>query len=116
MMEDLAPAEQGDQLKGVTVGQARLAVIEAAKLHASHWGDDGLDALPWVSNAQGRAAERANPETVGMLWQGFKQRYGARLQPHWTEAGERLIEGFTGIWLSTTGRAGLTHNDFGRTT
>ena len=52
MMEDLAPAEQGDQLRGVTLDQARLAVIEAAKLHASHWGDEGLDDLPWVSNAK----------------------------------------------------------------
>ena len=46
MMEDLAPAEQGDQLAGVTLDQARLVVVEAARLHASHWGDEGLDALP----------------------------------------------------------------------
>ena len=57
MMEDLAPAEQGDQLRGVTLAQARLAVIEAAKLHASHWGDEGLDELPWVSNTKAAPAE-----------------------------------------------------------
>ena len=39
MMEDLAPAEQGDQLRGCTLHQARLALYEAANLHASHWND-----------------------------------------------------------------------------
>ena len=46
IMEDLAPAAPGDQLKGVTLDQARQVIVEAAKLHASHWDDDGLDALP----------------------------------------------------------------------
>ncbi|MGN6148825.1 MAG: phosphotransferase, partial [Rhizomicrobium sp.] len=32
MMEDLAPAEQGDQMAGVTLDQARAAIVEAAKL------------------------------------------------------------------------------------
>ena len=33
VLEDLAPAEQGDQIAGCTVGQAELAVDEAARLH-----------------------------------------------------------------------------------
>jgi len=59
MMEDLAPAEQGDQLAGVSLDQARLAVVEAAKLHASHWGDESLDDLPWVSGSKAAPASLA---------------------------------------------------------
>ena len=74
MMEDLAPAEQGDQLAGVSLDQARLVMGEAAKLHASHWGDDGLDDLPWVSGAKSAPASPATPEMVQALWQGVRAR------------------------------------------
>jgi hypothetical protein len=112
MMEDLAPAEQGDQLRGVTLDQARLAVVEAAKLHASHWGDEGLDALPWVSNTKAAPPSAATPGAVDQLWQGFKQRYGPRLQPHWIDSGERLTTRFAGIAQQHDGPRCLTHNDY----
>jgi hypothetical protein len=112
MMEDLAPAEQGDQLRGVTLAQARLAVIEAAKLHASHWGDEGLDALPWVSNAKAAPPSAATPAAVASLWQGFKQRYGPRLAPHCADAGDRLTARFAAIAQQHDGPRCLTHNDY----
>jgi hypothetical protein len=112
IMEDLAPAEQGDQLRGVTLDQARLAVIEAAKLHASHWGDEGLDELPWVSNTKAAPASAANNDTVATLWQGFKQRYGARLASHWIDAGDRLTARFASIAQQHDGPRCLTHNDY----
>jgi hypothetical protein len=112
MMEDLAPAEQGDQLAGVTLDQARLVVVEAAKLHASHWGDDGLDDLPWVSNAKAAPPSMVTDEMVTALWQGFKDRYGARLQPHWVEAGEWLSTRFAEVGTRHDGPRCLTHNDY----
>ena len=48
MMEDLAPAEQGDQLKGVSLEQARLAVEQAARLHAARWDDPSIEDLAWA--------------------------------------------------------------------
>jgi hypothetical protein len=112
MMEDLAPAEQGDQLKGVTLDQARLVVVEAARLHASHWGDDGLDALPWVSGSKAAPPSQVTDEMVAGLWQGFKDRYGPRLRPHWIEAGEGLSRRYTGLGRQHDGPRCLTHNDF----
>jgi hypothetical protein len=112
MMEDLAPAEQGDQLRGVSLDQARLAVIEAAKLHASHWGDASLDELPWVSNARAAPPSAATSGSVGSLWHGFKQRYAPRLQPHWIDAGDRLTADFASIAQQHDGPRCLTHNDY----
>jgi hypothetical protein len=112
MMEDLAPAEQGDQLKGVTLDQARLVVVEAAKLHASHWRDDGLDALPWVSGSRAAPPSLATQERVAALWQGFKERYGPRLRPHWVEAGEWLSKNYSSLAERHDGPRCLTHNDF----
>ncbi len=112
MMEDLAPAKPGDQLAGVTLDQARRVVAQAARLHASHWGDDGLEDLPWVSGTRASPPSSATTEMIAELWRGFKDRYGPRLKPDWVRAGD---------WLSTRfaelGEAGdhprcLTHCDF----
>lgn len=112
IMEDLAPAEQGDQLAGVTLDQARLVMGEAAKLHASHWGDDSLDDLPWVSGSKAAPPSAATPELVQGLWQGFKARYGQRLLPHWIEVGEVLAGQFGAVAALHDGPRCLTHNDF----
>jgi hypothetical protein len=112
MMEDLAPAEQGDQLNGVSLDQARLVVIEAAKLHASHWGDDSLDELPWVSNAKAAPPSVATDDMVAALWQGFKERYGPRLLSHWIEAGDWLSTHYFAVAARHDGPRCLTHNDY----
>lgn len=112
MMEDLAPAEQGDQLVGVTLDQARLVVVEAARLHASHWGDEGLDALPWVSGSKVAPPGIVNDDLVMALWQGFKERYGPRLQPQWVAAGEWLSSRFLTVGEAHAAPRCLTHNDF----
>lgn len=112
MMEDLAPAQQGDQLAGVSLDQARLAVVEAAKLHASHWGDDGLDDLPWVSGSKAAGPGLVSNDLVVALWQGFRQRYGARLEPHWVAAGELISGRFVAVAGQHDGPRCLTHNDY----
>lgn len=112
IMEDLAPAEQGDQLKGVSLDQARLVVVEAARLHASHWDDGGLDDLPWVSGSKAAPPSVVTEETVAAMWQGFKQRYGPRLLPHWVEAGEWLTRNHADVARQHDGPRCLTHNDF----
>ncbi len=112
MMEDLAPAEQGDQLKGVTVDQAGLVMVQAARLHASHWGDDRLDDLPWVSGSKAAPPSPVGPELVAGLWLGFKQRYADRLKPHWIEVGETFASRWERFSTLHDGPRCLTHNDF----
>lgn len=112
IMEDLAPAEQGDQLAGVSLDQARLVMGEAAKLHASHWGDDGLDDLPWVSGSKAAPPSAATPEMVQAMWMGFRARYEDRLAPHWVEVGEVLGRSFGAVGALHDGPRCLTHNDF----
>lgn len=64
MMEDLAPAEQGDQMSGITLDQARAAIMEAAKLHASHWNDPAIEDLWWISGTRAAPKSPATPEMV----------------------------------------------------
>jgi hypothetical protein len=112
MMEDLAPAQQGDQLQGVTLDQAELVVVEAARLHASHWADDGLDDLPWVSGSKAAPPSLATGAAVGALWQGFRERYGPHLRPHWIAAGEWIVANVESLFMGHDGPRCLTHNDY----
>ncbi|MCA3129347.1 MAG: phosphotransferase, partial [Rhodocyclaceae bacterium] len=112
MMEDLAPAEQGDQLRGVTLDQARLVTVEAGRLHASHWGDDGLDDLPWVSGSKAAPSSPVGDDAVAMLWMGFKDRYAERLRPEWIEVGDWVSTRYSWLGQRHDGPRCLTHNDF----
>ncbi|MBA3302734.1 MAG: phosphotransferase, partial [Acidimicrobiia bacterium] len=90
VLEDLAPATQGDQLAGCTLDQAALALEELAELHAPRWGDPTLAELEWL--------DRSTPEQVQMgevllpvLFAGFTERYGDRLEPEHLAVSERLV-------------------------
>jgi hypothetical protein len=112
MMEDLAPAEAGDQMKGVNLDQARLVMDEAAKLHASHWGDERLDELPWVSGSKAAPPSHATPEAVANLWSSFRVRYAGRLEADWIEIGDQVAGRFGALATGHAGPRCLTHNDF----
>ena len=91
LMNDLAPAVQGDQLAGCDVGAAELAMVEVAKLHAPVWDDATLTELAWLN--------RSNPETqafytqlMSTMYPAFLDRYGDRVEREVVEAGNRLVD------------------------
>jgi hypothetical protein len=111
LMEDLAPAVQGDQTVGLTLPQVVLALDEAAKLHASHWGDDALDATPWFF--EGAAAPRTiDGAVVEGLWAGFRARYGDRVTADDVRIGDAIVRDFEKYKFGYRGPKCLTHNDF----
>jgi hypothetical protein len=57
VLEDLAPAEQGDQIAGCTVDEARDAVVNVAGLHGPTWCDPSLRNLDWVIPDVAESAE-----------------------------------------------------------
>lgn len=78
VLEDLAPAEQGDQIEGCSPEQASLALRNLAGLHGSSWCDSKLDAHAWLS--------RVTPDVAKLFTnfltpatEGFIDRYQARL-------------------------------------
>jgi len=79
LLEDLAPARQGDQLAGCSPDVAHAAVLELVGLHAPSWCDGSLRGIDWLGEP--------NDATAGLirgLYQsqlpGFLERYGARLE------------------------------------
>jgi aminoglycoside phosphotransferase (APT) family kinase protein len=113
MMEDLAPAEQGDQLEGCTLAEARLAVMEAANLHASHWNDTRIEDLAWVSGTCAAGLRgSADPDAMNMLWQGFCARYGDRLSADAKHVGAALVENYAAYNSWYAGPKSLVHIDY----
>ena len=89
VMEDLSPAEQGDQIRGCTVEQATLVIDEAAKLHGPRWGDPTLKDLAWLDRSASTGQYSA---MLGAIWEAFVDRYRATLDPVSLEEGARLFE------------------------
>ncbi len=90
LMEDLAPARQGDQLAGCTPAEAAVAIDELVKLHAPRWGDPTLADLDWLH----RDPEQSRMFMLGMLpvlWTSFRERYADRLGADVHEAGDALF-------------------------
>jgi hypothetical protein len=112
MMEDLAPSEQGDQMAGVTLEQARAAIVEAAKLHASHWNDPAIEELWWVSGTRTAPKSVVTPEMVQQLWLAFCERYGAGIDADSRTVGDDLCRKFESYAGGHSGPRCLTHNDY----
>jgi hypothetical protein len=109
VMEDLAPAEQGDQIAGCTREQATLAVDEAARLHGPRWGDPALYELGWLDNTatlEGMAA------MFGVVWDAFVQRYHATLDPVALDAGRHLAELVPTLLRDTSTPFTPVHRDY----
>lgn len=79
LLEDLTPAEQGDQLAGCSPEVAKAALRELVGLQAPAWCDESLHELKWL-----RDAEKVNEmDTMALYRQtlpGFVERYGPHLQ------------------------------------
>jgi hypothetical protein len=85
VLEDLAPAEQGDQIAGCAVEQAEIVMDEAAKLHAPRWGDPSLADMAWLNRPP------SGGTVLLFFWDGFLARYRDTLAPATIEEGQRLV-------------------------
>jgi hypothetical protein len=74
LFEDLAPAQQGDQMRGCTLAEARMALAEAARLHAAFWNDTELMKQDWLYVPPG-AQGYYTTELVEECWAYFKKTY-----------------------------------------
>ncbi len=94
LLEDLAPATPGDQLRGCSVEQAEAAVRMVARLHAAWWHRDELASLDWMPLLAGvhPSAEAWWDE----VWKRCVERAGERMPAAALRVGERL--GANAMW------------------
>ena len=112
IMEDMAPAEQGDQLAGCSVAEAERALDAAAVLHAAYWMDETLDTYPWLQGTSVAPAAAMGAEAVAGLWVAFKERYGEHLTPDVVEVGDAYAGAMPRMQEARPGPFALIHNDY----
>jgi hypothetical protein len=111
-LEDLAPAEQGDQIAGCRLDQAELAVVEAANLHAPTFGDNAVKAAHgWLVRPMvGTGAPGMGP-IMQSLYPAFCERYDGRIEPDVVAVGERLV-GRLEHYYADAGPESVIHGDY----
>jgi len=78
VLEDVAPAAQGDQMRGCPIPDIEAAVDEMALLHGPRWGDPTLLEIGWLN----RGTPDAVDNIVGLITMAvdpFKANYSDRL-------------------------------------
>ncbi len=112
VLEDMAPAEQGDQVAGCDVARAADAVRELAKLHGPRWNDPSLDDLEFLARRKG-ADDGAE---LAFMWQMFEPGFMATYRPHLSDEAVALLGEFgprVAAWVDNrSGPATVTHGDY----
>jgi hypothetical protein len=91
LLEDLAPAVQGDQLAGCSPAVARAAVLDLVGLHAPSWCDAGLRGIDWLGEPNDMTVQIGRALYQAQL-PPFLERYGARLAPDEARIIERVAD------------------------
>jgi Ecdysteroid kinase-like family len=107
LLEDAAPAVQGDQIAGCTVDEARLAMRELARLHAPVWNDVELDHSEWIGQSSA-----VTGDVIRALLDGFIERYDDRIAPEHRAIIEDVVERID-PWLADRTRPfSIVHGDY----
>lgn len=96
LLEDAAPFVQVDQLQGLNLAQARLAMRELAGLHAPTWQGRGVENCDWAKID--RTMANAFAQGMRQLKPAFVERFGAALSSANVEILDRLTLSAPGYW------------------
>jgi hypothetical protein len=90
IMEDLAPAVDGDQITGLPLEHARLALDALADLHARWWDHPRLTALKAVIQPFGEGSWAGTGARLAEAWPIFRPFLDGRASPALIGVGERM--------------------------
>lgn len=110
LLDDAAPARQGDEVGGASLAQAVLAVTELGRVHGPLLGDPSLAGADWLNTAA-----PVSQDLITMLYAGFVERYGESMTADQREVCERWVASFDAYRdeeLASGRPTGLVHGDF----
>ena len=113
LMEDLAPAVSGDQVAGLSLGEARLALDGIADLHATWWNRPELAALESTLNPFGEGPWAGTGARLADAWPVFEPFVAARTSPVLVRVGARMPAAVEPLMIDMArGARTLCHGDF----
>ena len=112
VLEDMAPAEQGDQVTGCSVERAEAAVDELALLHAPRWDDPTLHDIDWLGRRTSTEAVTGVAALWSMFHEPFLETYAKYLSTEQVDLshafGLRILD-----WMGDReGPLAITHGDY----
>ncbi len=109
LLEDMSPAEQGDQIAGCSVGQAREALLNLAGLHGPRWRDESLRAIEGLAPFGADAAQGMGMG-FGLMLEPFIERFDT---PRDDADVMRAFAAHAEAWLlGRQDRFALVHGDY----
>jgi len=108
LLEDLAPKQQGDQIRGASDDEIEAAVRNLAGLHAPRWDDGALHDLDWMAGGIGE-------EYVTYVQMGtpvFLERYSDRLSDEDTATLRAFADGVKNWVDRRPATPTLVHGDY----
>lgn len=97
LLEDLAPAQVGDQLAGCSDAQVQLAMRGLAPLHAQWWDDPRLARLDWMPAVNDPVIVGTIRQAYHDTWDEFLRRFKALLTTSMLRTAERFGQHFEGV-------------------
>ncbi|MBS0386212.1 MAG: phosphotransferase [Proteobacteria bacterium] len=110
LLEDLAPAQPGDQLAGANVKQIETALKQAARLHAPFWSNGRANAYEWLRPTENSTSMIRT--LLPALYPHFRERYAERLSADILEMGEAFVARLDAYLGRAPAAATLQHRDF----
>ena len=108
MLEDMAPAKQGDQLTGGSLVQVETTLTEAARLHNIR-PDGGFEALSWLHHAEGNGEFSKNTLING--YPIFRERFQPLLSGDVLDLGQQLVDRMESYIARDPLEQAITHGD-----
>lgn len=108
LLEDMAPAAQGDQLAGASLIQVETTLAAAAALHNIR-PDQGFEAYPWLHHGAGNSAFMENSLPKG--YPLFRDRFSALLSSDILDLGQELIDRLSDYVAHEPPEFTITHGD-----
>lgn len=107
VLEDIVNAEQGDQIAGCSVAEARLALRELARVHAPVFGDLATGTADWLN-----LPNPLNQALLAALLPGFEERYAARMTPEHLDVCKKFVAVADAWGADRRPPLGLVHGDY----
>ena len=115
VLEDMAPCEQGDQIRACGIEHARLAVDQLVKMQGPRWKDGSLSSIDWLQRRDANDVERLSG-LIAMVKPGFMAVYHEAVLEQTGAEGLEFVETMAASiegYVRGKGDAfSVTHGDF----
>ena len=112
VMEDMSPAEPGNQLVGESLTHARVAMRQAAKLAEAFYGDESVGAHDFVMSQARDDGGAFGQALLQEYWPGFLERFGSGISEECRAFGAYYVDHHTKFVTRFEGPRTLVHGDF----